>query len=545
MEIFVDSMKTILTFTVLFLVLTCGVSSVHAVGYLGTVNNPTEFTVAENTTAVGTIPVDRGSVVNADQVTVSVTGTDASNFSITFDSTNDNYRVVLSFMNHTPDYETKRSYTFNAMIDESTDGSADSITVNVAITDVNEAPTLTGTTTSILVNLIVETSGINVGPIFSATDPDAEDDTDINPENTGTDYFRYTLTGTHANRFKFVAVSGGFQLRTNALLDPDTDYSLTVQVFDGASDATSVLGSNTLTFHFRSGNPAADVTEFDFRSGNPAADVTETVIPEIRDISQPIAVATPPKPKATRRIVVTRCGLGWSPESQYQHYAELPKVMIYALEFEYDPGGRGKYIFKTIEIRTGDDAIENLAGWKLYLGTLYNPSYRPLEILEEHSQITDRILRLTPEMLGLEIFPCNTVGGISHPLPGVQYVLKTEENVVVDTAYSCFVWGQNAYTTVNGVNVKSKRQISSAALRGMDTPRIERYITKADGVFITYTGIEEFGWDRAVLSDWLLAASEESEVAGRNAPSAVYKKLATSWGALKMWKTDVRNRKRR
>ena len=239
-----------------------------------------------------------------------------------------------------------------------------------------------------------------------------------------------------------------------------------------------------------------------------------------------------PEPEVKRRRYIDRCGLGWSPQPQYHHRGALPKVMMYALEFEYDPESHGKYICKTVEIRTGDDAIENLAGWKLYLGTRYNPSHIPITIPEEHSQITDRVLRLTPEMLGLETFPCNTVyvDGISHPLPGVHYVLKTDENILVDTAYSCFVWGQNAYTTVDGVNVESPRRISSAALREMDTPRIERYIMKLNSVFITYTGIEEFEWDRVVLSDWLLAASESS---APGAPSAIQRKLLTTWGALK------------
>ena len=207
--------------------------------------------------------------------------------------------------------------------------------------------------------------------------------------------------------------------------------------------------------------------------------------------------------------------------------------MIYALEFEYDPEGHGKYICNTIEIRTGDDSIENLAGWNLYLGTLYNSSRIPLKIPEEHSQITGRILRITPEMLGLETFPCNTVNGISHPLPGVHYVLKTDENILIDTAYSCFVWGQNAYTTVNGKNVESPRRISSQALREMDTPRIERYVTNPTGIFITYTAFENFEWDRAVLSDWLLGSSEETGVDSPNAPLLSEQKLTTSWGAIK------------
>jgi len=239
-----------------------------------------------------------------------------------------------------------------------------------------------------------------------------------------------------------------------------------------------------------------------------------------------------PEPKVKRRKVITRCGLGWAPQSQYQGHGELPKVIIYALEFEYDPENHGKYICKTIEIRTGDDAIESLSGWKLYLGTLYNPSIHPLKIPEAHSQITDRILRITPEMLGLETFPCNTVyaNGISHPLPGVQYVLKTDENILVDTAYSCFLWGQNAWTTVDGVNVKSQRSVSSAALREMETPRLERYIWNNTGVFITYMDIEAFTWDRVVLSDWLLPPSEET---APGAPSLLLRNLVTTWGALK------------
>ena len=249
--------------------------------------------------------------------------------------------------------------------------------------------------------------------------------------------------------------------------------------------------------------------------------------------SEPETASREPEPAVKQRRRIAQCGLGWAPQSRYPPPLEQPKVMIYALEFEYDPDSHGRYSCKTIEIRTGDDAIENLAGWNLYLGTLYNPSSIPLKIPEEHSQITDRILRITPEMLGLETFPCNTVNGISHPLPGVQYVLKTDENVLIDTTYSCFIWGQIAYTTVNGKNVESPRRISSQALREMDTPRIERYVTNPTGIFITYIPFEDFAWDRAVLSDWLLGSSEETVAAGPNAPFLPDKKLTTTWGAIK------------
>ena len=64
----------------------------------------------------------------------------------------------------------------------------------------------------------------------------------------------------------------------------------------------------------------------------------------------------------------------------------------------------------------------------------------------------------------------------------------------------------------------------------METPRLERYISNNIGVFITYMDIEAFTWDRMVLSDWLLAASELS---APGAPSAIQRKLVTTWGALK------------
>ena len=219
-----------------------------------------------------------------------------------------------------------------------------------------------------------------------------------------------------------------------------------------------------------------------------------------------------------RRTGVQSCGVGWSP---YAYNLKAPKVMIYAVEFEYDAVTHTGYHCKTIEIRTGDASIENLAGWHLYLGTLYNASHVPLKIPEEHSQVRDGILRLTPDMLGLETFPCNTVNGMSHPLPGFHYVLKTDEGLLVDTAYSCFVWGQNAHTEVEGTNVKSPRRVSSAALRELESPRLERYIQDDSSIYITDMPLQEFAWDRAILSDWLLPALEDTRLDTPGTPNDV------------------------
>ena len=288
------------------------------------------------------------------------------------------------------------------------------------------------------------------------------------------------------------------------------------------SDISALSGLTNLKIYFN-GNDISDI--------NPTSNLSKVRSTAAEALSTAAEART--VTVAARKAII-QCGLGWSPQSQYQHHGELPKVMIYALEFEYDTDRHGGYICKTIEIRTGDDSIENLAGWKLYLGILYNPVDVPVEIPEEHAQVSDRTLRLTPEMLGIpETFPCYTAYYLSQPLPSVHYVLKTDKNIVVDTAFSCFVWGQIATMKVNGINVQSPRRISSAALREMETPRLERYIFNNTSVDGTYMSLDEFTWDRFVFSDWLLASSEETEVAGGNAPSSPYKKLITSWAALK------------
>jgi hypothetical protein len=245
---------------------------------------------------------------------------------------------------------------------------------------------------------------------------------------------------------------------------------------------------------------------------------------------------------AAARNRLKHCGLGWAPQSQYPPQLEQPKVMIYALEFEFN---QNRYTCSAIEIRTGDATISHLDGWQLYLGTLYNPSRIPIKLTQENSQITDNVLRLTPKLLGQQTFACSNVNMLGFPLPSVHYVLKNANGVIVDRAYSCYIFGQSTYTQVNGEWVESQRRISGQALQSMDIPRIERYITNETGIYITYIPFEKFGWDRVVLSDWLLASSEETEVAGGNAPSSPYKKLATSWAALKKPGILRRNEKRR
>ena len=232
--------------------------------------------------------------------------------------------------------------------------------------------------------------------------------------------------------------------------------------------------------------------------------------------------------KRVRRVRrVQHCGIGWSP---HLYNFLRPKGMIYALEFEY---ANGRYTCSAIEIRTGDDTISDLDGWHLYLGTRYNPSYVPLKLTHATSQITDNVLRLTPEMLGQHTFTTGTSYYIGQPVPSVHYVLKTDDNITVDTAYSCYIFGLTAHTEEKGVWKESPRRITSQVLRAMETPRIERFIIDPKQIYITYMRIDDFEWDRSVSSDWLLPAIKKPEVAGGNAPVSPYRKLATSWAVLK------------
>ena len=444
--------------------------------------------VAENTDP-GT---DIGSPVSATGGTTprtySLGGTDGSSFDIV--STTGQLQTKATL-----DYETKNSYTVQVSVtDSSTTPLTASIAVTINVTNVDENQPLGWTDGGSATRSVAENTppGRNIGRPVSATG--------------GTTPRTYSLGGTDAASFDIVSTTS--QLRTKATLDYETKNSYTVQV--SVTDATSQTASITVTIN---------VTNVDENQPPPPP-------PE------------PPKPKEVLVIHQQQCGLGWAPQSQYQHLPELPKVMIYALEFEFT---NGNYTCSAIEIRTGDATLSHIEGWQLYLGRLYNPSRLPITLTQENSQFTDQILRLTPESLGQQTFACGTLYLSGQPLPSVQYDLKNENNNQIDRAYSCYFWGQTAVTPERHI---SPRRISSQALQAMDPPRIERYLLDPTKVFGTYIDFAAFGWDRAVLSDWLLAASEASEVGGGNAPSSPYKQLTTSWAALKLRQTDRRHKRR-
>ena len=193
-------------------------------------NNPPEFVEGSNTTrtigenaASGTNigrPVTATDIDTGDTLTYSLSGTDASSFSIVNTSGQLRTRAAL-------DYETKTSYAVTVTVWDDNDGT-DAIGVTIKVTDENEAPSFTegdSTTRSIVENTA---SGQNIGTAVAATDPD-----------TG-DILTYTVLGINAEAFSIVSTSG--QLQTKATLDYETktSYFVTVSVSDGNGGSDSI-----------------------------------------------------------------------------------------------------------------------------------------------------------------------------------------------------------------------------------------------------------------------------------------------------------------
>ena len=185
----------------------------------------TTRSIAENTGS----GVDIGSAVtardeNEDTLTYTLSGTDATSFSV--DSSSGQLRTRAPL-----DYETKSSYSVTLSVSDN-NGGTDSISITITITDINEVPA-------------------NNAPVFndgdSTTRTVAENTaagTDIGSEITATDADRneltYGLTGSNASTFSIVSTSG--QLKTKAALNHEatSSYSLTVTVSDGQGGGDSI-----------------------------------------------------------------------------------------------------------------------------------------------------------------------------------------------------------------------------------------------------------------------------------------------------------------
>ncbi len=204
--------------------------------------------IAENTGA----GVDIGSAFSAtdadnDTLKYSLGGTDAASFSI--DSTTGQLRTSAAL-----DYGTKTSYSVTITV---SDGSlTDTISVTIAVTDVDETPANTApmftdgdnTTRTVAENT---GSGVDIGTAVSANDTD-------------NDALTYSLSGTDAASFSIDSTTG--QLRTSAALDYETktSYTVTITVSDGNGGTDTI----TVTVNITDVDEAPSNTAPVFTAGN-------------------------------------------------------------------------------------------------------------------------------------------------------------------------------------------------------------------------------------------------------------------------------------
>ncbi len=190
----------------------------------------TEGTAATRSIAENTAPgTNIGSPVSAtdgnstDTLVYSLTGTDASSFTIVASTGQLQTRAAL-------DFETKDSYT--VIVNVTDNNLSDTITVTIDVTDVveNVAPVFTdgtSTTRSIAENTA---AGTDIGTPVAATDAN------------GDDTLTYTLSGTDAATFDIVSTTGQLQTKNALNYEQKNSYSVTVTVSDdeGGSDSIDV-----------------------------------------------------------------------------------------------------------------------------------------------------------------------------------------------------------------------------------------------------------------------------------------------------------------
>ena len=123
--------------------------------------------------------------------------------------------------NSAPDYETKTSYSFTVNVSDGTNTTSQAVTVSIS--NVNEAPTISGLSSSVSTDEN-DTALVTV----SASDPEGSSVT-------------YSLSGTDASSFSINSSSGVITFNSAPDYETKTSYSISVSVGDGANTTTQSL----------------------------------------------------------------------------------------------------------------------------------------------------------------------------------------------------------------------------------------------------------------------------------------------------------------
>ena len=233
-----------------------------------TITSATSASVPENTTITTTIYTASATDPENDNLTYSLSGTDADDFTINPNS------GAISFAN-TPDHETpsddNKDNVYQVTLEVSDgNGNSASQALTISVTEVNETPTITSKTSA---NTLENTSGT----IYSASATD--------PEN---DNLMYLLSGTDKDDFVIDPSSGTISFvdspNYEAPTDADTNnvYQITLEVSDGNANTAN----QELTITVTDVNEAPTITS-----------TTNTSIPENTTITTTIYSASATDPE--------------------------------------------------------------------------------------------------------------------------------------------------------------------------------------------------------------------------------------------------------
>ena len=171
------------------------------------ITSASSFSAAENQTSVGTVTA---SDADGDTLTYSLSGTDASSFSINASS------GVITF-NSAPDYETKTSYSVTITASDGTNTDTQSITINV--TNVNDiSPVISSSATF--------SANENQTSVGTASASDVDGDT-----------LTYSLSGTDASSLSIGSSSGVITFDSAPNHESKSSYSIIISAFDGVNSS--------------------------------------------------------------------------------------------------------------------------------------------------------------------------------------------------------------------------------------------------------------------------------------------------------------------
>ena len=200
-----------------------------------TITGTTTFTIAEDATRSATVGIITGVDADKDTLTYSMTvGNSGDAFAL--DSATG---VITVNGENTLDYETTPSYSLTVAVSDGSLTATATVTINV--TNVNEAPTITGTTT-----FTIAEDATHSATVGTLTGVDADKDT-----------LTYSMTAGHAGVFALDSTTGVITVSGDHPLDYETtpSYSLTVAVSDGSLTATA-----TVTINVTNVNEAPTIT---------------------------------------------------------------------------------------------------------------------------------------------------------------------------------------------------------------------------------------------------------------------------------------------